>query len=314
MSNRRSAGAGADIDGLLLVDKPIDLSSNQVLQQVRQAVGARRAGHTGTLDLKASGLLAICLGRATRLSGWLLDARKRYVAEVALGVSTTTGDAEGEVVERVAVGTLQRSHIEAACQGFLGESTQVPPMYSALKRAGRPLYSLARAGQEVEREARTICIHELQLLEVARAGFTFEVSCSKGTYVRTLAEDIGRALGLPAHLAALRRTAIGSHRLEDAVSLPDLLALRERGETSRFIRSSDSVLADLPALQLDATDVQRVVHGQPARAAGGSGTRWLRLYADGGDFLGVGERRADGLIWPRRLLGGGTGDDAPGRS
>lgn len=309
MSNRRSAGLGADIDGLLLVDKPVDLSSNQVLQQVRLLVAARRAGHTGTLDLKASGLLAICLGRATRLSGWLLDARKRYVAEVALGVSTTTGDAEGEVVERVAVAALDRSRIEAACQGFLGESTQVPPMYSALKRGGRPLYALARAGQEVEREARTICIHELRVLAVEGEGFSFEVSCSKGTYVRTLAEDIGRALGLPAHLAALRRTAVGPHRLEDAVTLPELITAQERGETSRFIRSSDSVLADLPALQLDAADVQRVIHGQPARAAGGGGTGWLRLYAEGGDFLGVGERRADGSIWPRRLLGGGAGAD-----
>lgn len=303
MSRRRQGGA--DIDGLLLVDKPVGLSSNQVLQQARQALAARRAGHTGTLDLRASGLLAICLGQATRLSGWLLDARKRYVAEVTLGVSTTTGDTEGEVLEQVAIGTLEQSAIEAACRGFLGESTQVPPMYSALKRDGRPLYALAREGIEVERSARRITIHALAVLEVLPAGFRFEVECSKGTYVRTLAEDIGRALGLPAHLAALRRTAIGPHGLEEAVTLAELESARQEGSARRFVQPPEAVLADLPVLALDPTDATRIVHGQPARATAAGASGLCRLFADG-RFLGVGERLADGTVWPRRLLAGGA--------
>jgi len=304
VSPRRQAGC--DPDGLLLLDKPPGLSSNQVLQQARRALGARKAGHTGTLDVEASGLLAICLGQATRLCGWLLDARKRYVAEVALGVSTRTGDREGEVLERVAVGPLDRATIELACRRFLGESTQVPPMYSALKQGGRPLYALARAGQEVERPTRTIHIHAIEVLELLPSGFSIDVTCSKGTYIRTLAEDIGRALGLPAHMAALRRTAVGPHRLADAVTLQALERAGERGETSRYLLPCDAVLAGLPDLRLDALDTGRVLHGQPALAAGPGACGPVRLYAGDGRFLGVGERREDGSVWPRRLLAGGA--------
>lgn len=304
MSRRRHAGG--DLDGLLLVDKPPGLSSHQVLQQARLAVGARKAGHTGTLDLHASGLLAVGLGRATRLCGWLLDARKRYVAEVALGVSTTTGDTEGEVLERVEVGHLERSRIEAVCRGFLGESTQVPPMYSALKHAGRPLYALAREGLDVERAPRAICIHAIELLERLPGGFTIDVECSKGTYIRTLVEDIGRALGLPAHMAALRRTAVGPHRLTDALTLQALLSLGGPEQARRHVLPTDAVVAGLPALWLDAGDVERVLHGQPARSAGPGIPGAVRLYADTGRFLGVGEVLGDGTVWPRRLLSAGT--------
>jgi tRNA pseudouridine55 synthase len=300
VSRRRDPGA--DIDGLLLLDKPVGLSSNQALQHARRALGARKAGHTGTLDVQASGLLALCFGQATRLCGWLLDARKRYTAELALGVSTTTGDVEGEVLESVDVPPLSRIDIEQACRGFLGESTQVPPMYSALKSEGRPLYELAREGVEVEREARTIHVHHLEVLAVGERGFTIDVECSKGTYVRTLVEDIGRALGLPAHMAALRRTAVGSHRIEQALTPEALMQACEGGEARALVLPADAVVIDLPALHLGVGDTDRVLHGQPARETADGAPGALRLYGADAAFLGVGERLADGSVWPRRLF------------
>jgi tRNA pseudouridine55 synthase len=291
-----------DVDGLLLLDKPSGISSNQALQHARRAVGARKAGHTGTLDLMASGLLAICFGEATKLCGYLLDARKSYRAEVVLGVATSTGDREGTVTEVRPCTSLTRAELEAVCAGFLGTSLQVPPMYSALKHAGQPLYELARAGQAVDRAAREIEISELQVIDCQPAGFSLDICCSKGTYVRTLVEDIGRALGYPAHLGALRRTRVGEFSLESAIGPEALMQAAARGETADCILPPDQVVAQLEAIPLSYPGALRVIHGQAALDAAPGPTGPARLYAPGPVFLGVGERMEDGRVLPRRLF------------
>jgi len=222
------------MDGAVLVDKPVGLSSNRVLQEVKKLFGARKAGHAGTLDPLASGLLVVLFGEATKLSSVLLDADKEYVASVKLGEATATGDAEGEVVERsdVAVGA---GEIAAALERFRGDIEQVPPMYSALKRDGVPLYKLARRGETVERPARRVRIEELELREFQPHLVELRIRCSKGTYVRTLAEDLGRALGTCAHLAALRRTASGGLSVRDAAGLEALAALSHADRESRIV-------------------------------------------------------------------------------
>ena len=218
----------ASIDGILLLDKPVGITSNAALVQSRRLLGAAKAGHTGTLDPLASGLLPICLGEATKFTALLLDADKTYEAEVALGAATTTGDAEGEVVSRGDVSGSE-PRLEPVLQQFLGDQTQVPPMFSALKHKGRPLYSYARAGELVERAARAITVHELELLAFDGETLRIRVRVSKGTYVRTLAHDIGARLGCGAHLKGLRRTAIGELTIDGATTLEQLGALRRRG-------------------------------------------------------------------------------------
>ena len=251
------------MDGAVLVDKPVGLSSNRVLQEVKKLFGARKAGHAGTLDPLASGLLVVLFGEATKLSSVLLDADKEYVASVKLGEATSTGDAEGEVVERsnVAVGA---GDIAAALERFRGDIEQVPPMYSALKRDGVPLYKLARRGETVERAARRVHIEELELREFRPPLLELRIRCSKGTYVRTLAEDLGRALGTCAHLAALRRTASGGLGVHDAAGLEALEALSQADRESRIV-PLERLLGAFPRAELDPSAEARFRNGQALR-------------------------------------------------
>lgn len=287
------------VDGVLLLDKPQHATSNGALQSVRRLYRAEKAGHSGTLDPLATGLLPILLGEATKFGGALLDADKTYNAQLALGTTTTTGDAEGDIVERRAVAVTQRDLADALAR-FSGSIEQVPPMYSALKHAGRPLYAYARAGRLVERSARIVVIHELRLNAFEHDRVDITVRCSKGTYIRTLAEDVGRALGCGAHVARLRRTAIGPFGLAQARTLAQLEAMAP-DERDTCLRPVDELLADLPALHLDANAAARFVQGQ-AVESGSAGAGRVRVYRDGGGFMGTGEVGASGELRPLRLL------------
>ncbi len=304
---RREGGKPARrrLDGVLLLDKSIGLSSNHALQAARRLYNAEKAGHTGTLDPLATGLLPLCFGEATKFSGELLNADKRYVATVQLGVTTDTADGEGTVLERRPV-EATCAEVEAALAGFVGEIEQVPPMYSALKRDGKPLYEYARAGIEVERAARRISIHELRLLDggagLASGRFVFEVRCSKGTYVRTLAADIGDRLGCGAHLAALRRTGIGALDIAQAHSLAMLEALTAEARDALLL-PPDSLLASLAEARLDVADAARLRHGQAVRWSAEEGAR-LRVYDAEHGFIGVCRQVADGWLQPLRLVAG----------
>lgn len=278
------------------------MTSNSALQAARRLYSAAKAGHTGTLDPLATGLLPLCFGEATKFSADLLDADKTYEADVRFGVVTDTGDSEGQVLE-TRVAEVSVVALEAVLVGFRGPIRQVPPMYSALKRDGQPLYKLARQGVEVEREARDVVIHALELLTCDVDRCRLRVRCSKGTYIRTLAEDIGRVLGCGAHLTALRRTAVGELSVVDALSLDALAALDEVAR-SRHLRAPDALLQSLPAITLAGTDVQRFSHGNPVSVGGATslpaGAR-CRVYADG-RLLGLGGVDAAGLLCPRRLV------------
>lgn len=293
------------LDGVLLLDKSLGISSNRALQAARRLYRAEKAGHTGTLDPLATGLLPLCFGEATKFSGELLNADKRYVATVQLGTTTDTADAEGTVLQSRPV-TSSLADVEAVLAAFVGELDQVPPMYSALKRDGKPLYEYARAGIEVERAARRVCIHELRLLagqgDFANGRFVFEVHCSKGTYVRTLAADIGDRLGCGAHLAALRRTGIGVLDVVQAYSLPMLEALTAEARDALLL-PPDSLLASLAEAQLDVADAARLRHGQAVRWSGEEGSR-LRVYDAERCFIGICRQSADGWLQPQRLVAG----------
>ncbi len=287
------------VSGVLLLDKPIGISSNHALQAAKRLYRAEKAGHAGTLDPLASGLLPVLLGDATRFSGFLLNAEKGYRADVRLGAKTTTGDAEGEVLERRPVHAGQ-AEVEAVLSRFLGPQTQIPPMYSALKRNGQPLYELARRGETVEREPRNIEIFRLELQSWEPEKLVLDVSCSKGTYIRTLAEDIGEALGCGAHLGGLRRTATGAFRIEEAVSLDTLEALPEDQRDS-LLRSVDAVLTQLPEVTLEEGLAGRFCHGQAVTLASvPQGVS--RVYTPFGQFLGLGEDGGEGRLVPKRLL------------
>jgi tRNA pseudouridine55 synthase len=288
------------LDGVLLLDKPVGLSSNDALMRAKRLYAAKKAGHTGTLDPLASGLLPLCFGEATKFSQDLLDADKTYEATMRLGVRTATGDAEGDVLETRAV-NCERAAIEAALAAFRGEIVQVPPMYSALKRDGKPLYEYARAGLTVEREGRSVTIHVLDLLACALPEVSFRVTCSKGTYVRTLAEDIGEALGCGAHLSALRRTGVGSLTLAHAVTL-DVLSDAEPGARDAWLQPVDALLSTFPSVQLDTEAARRFLHGQrlPFAFDAAKGAR-VRVYGDGGKLLGV-AKAEHGVLAPERLV------------
>jgi len=286
------------VDGVLLLDKPVGMTSNDALQKARRLFSAAKAGHTGTLDPLASGLLPLCFGEATKFSADLLHADKTYIASLKLGVTTDTGDAEGRVLQTHPV-TVSETDLLELLPRFVGNITQVPPMYSALKRDGRPLYELARQGMTVERAPRQITIHALTLLACEDGIAVLRVACSKGTYIRVLAEDIGAALGCGAHLAGLRRTLVGELDLAQAVTLAELESLDEDSRLAR-LAPVDALLQELPKVLLDEAACQRFQHGNPVPVpAGLSGL--CRAY-DGMRLLGVGEIRADGKFWPKRLV------------
>ena len=290
------------IDGVLLLDKPQALTSNDALAIARRLLNAEKAGHGGTLDPMATGLLPLLFGEATKFALDLLEADKTYWARLTLGVTTDSADADGKVLETRPV-SIDEAALRAAAQRFTGEIGQLPPMYSALKRDGRPLYEYARAGLTVDRKPRTVTIRRLEVLEFAPPIATIRVCCSKGTYIRTLAEDLGRVLGCGAHLSALRREAVGELTIGDAVTLdalqPDTLA----GRRDRM-RSLDTLLSSLPSIELQAADAARFLNGQRIRidssSTSGERARRARVYG-AGRLLGV-ATLAEGLLAPQRLI------------
>ena len=304
----RRKNRGRNVSGIVLLDKPLGLSSNKALQEVKNLFFARKAGHTGSLDPLATGLLALCFGEATKISNFLFDANKHYRATGKLGEVTTTGDAEGEVVETRPVPELDAGKLEAALEPFRGEISQVPPMYSALKHKGEPLYKLARQGIEIEREARQVTIYSLSLVELTADSFTIDVECSRGTYIRTLIEDIGNALGCGAYVTALRRTGLGPFGEADMVTLDAMKAVYEEDKTQlkQFMLPTDSALSDWPAVNLTEDMAFYMRQGQPVIVPHAPTEGWVRLNVGEDRFLGVGQILDDGRVAPKRLLGQGA--------
>jgi tRNA pseudouridine55 synthase len=290
----------AATSGLLLLDKPLGMSSNGALQRVRRLAGGVKAGHTGSLDPLASGMLPICLGEATKLAGEMLSQRKCYVFGVQLGERTNTGDAEGAIVERCEVPPLTVPGVSAVLERFVGSSQQTPPMYSALKRQGQPLYRLARQGITVEREARAIVIDSLQLQELSPTTLGLQVLCSKGTYVRVLGEDIARALGTCGRLDRLRRMFVEPFADEPMLTL-DELEQHSRLQTAWPLLSADRAVGHLPELLLAARDVRALVQGRTLPLAASRAGQW-RLYDEAHTFLGLGVSDADGTLRVQRLF------------
>ncbi|MBA4741913.1 MAG: tRNA pseudouridine(55) synthase TruB [Azoarcus sp.] len=294
------------IDGVLLLDKPQGISSNAALQAAKRLLNAAKAGHTGTLDPLATGLLPLTFGEATKFSQTLLDADKAYEATIRLGVETDSGDAEGCIVATAPV-AVDRASLDAALDGLRGEIEQIPPMHSALKRDGRPLYEYARAGIEVERAPRRVSIHCLDLLAFDGADIRVAVRCSKGTYVRSIAHDLGRALGCGGHLTALRRTAIGPFGVADAVTLDTLEA--ESEPARRDLLAPADRLLSCPPLELDHGQAQAILQGRVLRAeAAPAGP--VRLHCKN-RFLGLGEVGPDGMLRARRLVAADPAEFAP---
>jgi tRNA pseudouridine55 synthase len=299
---------GRPVNGILVLDKPAGVSSNQALQSAKRLFFAAKAGHTGSLDPLATGVLPLCFGEATKFSQYLLDADKAYESTFVLGVATATGDAEGEVLETVDASRLGEEEVNAALAAFRGEIEQVPSMFSAIKRDGQPLYKLAREGREVEREARRVVIKQLEL-RAWRGGERPEMDiyleCSKGTYVRSIAEDLGRALGCGAHVSALRRTMAGPFSIEDSVTLGALEALKGGGqlaEMDALLLPADSALGGLPLVRLSESGGFYMRQGQPVQVPNAPCDGMVRVALESGEFLGVGEILDDGRVAPRRLI------------
>jgi len=286
------------LDGVLLFDKPLELSSNIALQKVRRLFQAEKAGHTGTLDPLATGLLPVCFGEATKFSLALLDADKTYRASVRLGQTTSTGDAEGEVTSNHEV-NLGEAQVQQVLRQFTGEIEQLPTMHSALKHQGKPLYEYIRKGETVEREVRKVVIHEIHLERFEGNELIITVRCSKGTYIRTLAEDIGYALGCGAHLFGLRRTAISQFSIEHAHTLAQLEAMDSTARDACLL-PVDCMLQELPSLELDSVQVARMAQGQRLGMDLALPDGKVRLY-DQGEFIGLGELSGRRLA-PSRLL------------
>jgi tRNA pseudouridine55 synthase len=288
------------MDGVWVIDKPAGPTSFDVVKRVRTVLKEKKAGHTGTLDPMATGVLPVCVGEATKIAGFITDGDKAYDAVIRLGVETDTQDADGKVVAEAPVPALTRAQWEKTLDAFRGSFAQTPPMYSAVKVGGRRLYELARAGQEVERQARQVMVYALELKEIARAQLTISVRCSKGFFVRTLAHDIGRAVGCGAHLVALRRTASGPFTLSGAIAWSELDA--EGGQANLRCRavSIEDALADMPSLCVAEQDAQRVSHGMPLEVAVEGR---LRVMGPGGQLLAVAEAERGRLRY-LRVMGG----------
>lgn len=294
---------GRRVDGVLLLNKPVGLSSNHALQRVKRLFFAAKAGHTGSLDPLATGMLPICFGEATKISAFLLEADKRYSLSCQLGVTTTTGDAEGEIVESKDASQISLADIEKACEQFIGEISQIPPMYSALKHEGKRLYQLARQGIEVERKPRTVTIHELTVVSFENGILDLEVFCTKGTYVRTLVEDIGNVLGCGGHVTRLHRTSVGPYE-GDMYSIEQLEALAAESGNSGLdatLLPIDSGIASWPDVELEANAAFYMSQGQAVQVPHAPTEGWVRLY-DKDKFMGVGEIQDDGLVAPRRMI------------
>ncbi len=292
------------VDGLLLLNKPPGMTSNRALQIVKRLLNAKKAGHTGSLDPSATGMLPLCFGEATKVCAYLLDADKTYRVTARVGTATDTGDGDGQAIETVAIPEMSADDWDAILQGFVGASMQVPPMYSALKKDGKRLYELARKGEIVQREARPINVYEIGLLEVAASRLVFRVSCSKGTYVRTLVEDIARRAGTVAHTARLHREAVGHFGGEDMLDMAALEKLAADSESALRARllPADAALQAFPAVSIAEDAGIRFSSGQVVEVSNDNKTGLARVYAAGQRFLGVGELAGNGRLAPRRVF------------
>lgn len=295
-------GKGRNISGVLLLNKPKGISSNRALQRVRAMLNASKGGHTGNLDPMATGLLPLCFGEATKFSSYLLDADKAYIATARLGQVSDTGDAEGTIIQERPVPELSETQIREAMAAFLGDIEQVPPMYSALKQNGQPLYKLAREGKTVERKARSVTIFDLELIEWNAPDLTFSVRCSKGTYVRTLAEDIGEALNCGAHLVMLHRTHTGGFTADEMLVFDQLQEEKDAGQSLHgYLLSPDVLVTHFPSKELSEKETARILHGQDI-ACDQVYPDKVRLYDTQGRFIGLAESTAAGRLQPKRLV------------
>ncbi|NND67848.1 MAG: tRNA pseudouridine(55) synthase TruB [Halioglobus sp.] len=299
---------GRPLNGILVLDKPAGMSSNQALQSAKRLFFAAKAGHTGSLDPLATGVLPLCFGEATKFSQYLLDADKAYESTIVLGCATNTGDAEGEVLKECDATGVSESDVREALTAFEGEIEQVPSMYSAIKQNGQPLYKLARQGIEVEREPRRVVIKTLELRAFrpgARAEVDIYLACSKGTYVRSLAEDLGSALGVGGHVSVLRRTKAGPFGIGDSVTLSTLEGLKagdELKQMDQLLRPADAALDELPLVRLSESGGYYMRQGQPVMVPNAPCDGIVRVALETGEFLGVGEILDDGRVAPRRLI------------
>lgn len=302
MGRRRKSGR--NVRGILLLDKPLGITSNSALQDVKRIFKAQKAGHTGSLDPLADGLLPICFGAATKVSAFLLDADKHYLVRVKLGVTTATADAEGEVLESKPVDGISESDIQNVLTEFTGEIEQIPPMYSALKHKGERLYKLARDGIEVEREPRQVTIHNITMQGYSEPEFDLDVHCSKGTYIRTLAEDIGKKLGCGAHVTALRRTGVGPYKADSMVTMQQIEQLADDGFSAldELLLPIDSALASWPEVKLTPDGTFYLKQGQPVLVPNAPTEGMVRIYDANGSFMGAGEILDDGRVAPRRMM------------
>lgn len=303
----RRGRKGRNISGILLLDKPAGITSNAALQTVKRLFDASKAGHTGSLDPLATGVLPLCFGEATKFSQFLLDADKRYRATFKLGVTTDSGDADGKVLETRTVPEISDSTLESVLEHYRGEISQIPSMFSALKVDGQPLYKLARQGIEVERKSRQVTIHEFSVVERDHDEITVDVHCTKGTYVRTLAEDIGQELGCGAHVVELRRLAAGSFTIDETISMEQLEVWAEdKAQLDAQLLPVSSAVQDWPQVELTEVTASYIRQGQPVQIANAPTTGWVSIFSESDDpneeFIGVGEIMDDGRIAPRRLV------------
>lgn len=295
---------GRNVSGIILLDKPLGITSNKALQIVKRLFNAAKAGHTGSLDPLATGLLPLCLGEATKVSGFLLDADKSYIATIKLGVKTSSADAEGEVLQTRPVEKYSNKQIQSAIEPFLGDIQQVPPMHSALKVDGQPLYKLAHQGQVIERKARSVHIFDIEVLRFEDDEIDIRVECSKGTYIRTLAEDIGEQLGCGAHLSALRRITSGPFDLEDSFTLAELEDVAETGfaELDNLLIPSEDALDDWETVTLSRDAAFYIAQGQAVQVPKAPTSGLVRLFSEEKGFIGIGEILEDGRVKPHRLF------------
>ena len=295
---------GRPVNGVLVVDKPAGISSNDAVQRAKRLFGAQKVGHTGSLDPLATGVLPLCFGEATKFSQFLLDADKKYRARICLGVSTETGDADGDVIAEADASSVTAAQVAAELKNFVGEIEQVPSMYSALKHQGQPLYKLARQGVEVERVPRKVTVYCAELLQVTGTEIELFVHCSKGTYIRSLAEDLGTALDCGGHVAGLRRLAAGPYKEEQAVRFEELNAMSGPEELDTLLLPVSSAVDSWPIMRLHQDTAHYLLRGQPVQVAHAPTEGWVQIFESGEEdrFLGVGEILTDGRIAPRRLV------------
>ena len=305
----RQARKRRQVSGILVLDKPAGLTSNGALQEAKFLYNAAKAGHTGSLDPMATGVLPLCFGEATKFSQYLLEADKRYLATFKLGVATASGDADGEVVSEGEVPLLTKQKLERLLDEFRGEIEQTPPMYSAIKVEGQPLYKLARQGIEVERKSREVTIYRLDLLEFTDDELRLDIGCSKGTYIRSIAEDVGRVLGCGAHVSSLRRTASGPFEIGMAHTLDELRNIKENSGLQgidALLEPASSAVQHWPAVELTELMAAYFTQGQAVQVSHAPTNGWVRVFSEsggqGGEFLGVGEILEDGRVAPRRLV------------